>query len=188
MIEYPSDYHFRLRFMLALRPEVLEYIIKTHSVSAEQSTLAQIRSACEYYEHSNEYGKQFAAIQTRLGGSNAPSAQDSPRAQHNIRGHLRPQQLPLSTQSCAHDDTYTRSTIWLHGEEQSRTALPRAMPRSDPKDKTETGAYTGSWFPHATDCPLEESEGSLWLYHPNHRRGYSGTDIGFGVPLLWPNT
>jgi len=35
MIEYPSDYHFRLRFMLALRPEVLEYIIKTHSVSAE---------------------------------------------------------------------------------------------------------------------------------------------------------
>ena len=26
MIEYPSDYHFRIRFMLALRPEVLEYI------------------------------------------------------------------------------------------------------------------------------------------------------------------
>jgi len=26
MIEYPSDYHFRPQFMLALRLEVLEYI------------------------------------------------------------------------------------------------------------------------------------------------------------------
>ena len=56
MIEYPPDYHFRLQFMRALRPEVLEHIIKTHSVSAEQSTLAQIRSACEDYERSYEYG------------------------------------------------------------------------------------------------------------------------------------
>ena len=49
MVEYPTDYHFRLRFMLALRPEVLEYVIKTHSVSVENSTLSlvQIRSACE---------------------------------------------------------------------------------------------------------------------------------------------
>ena len=46
MVEYPSDYHFRLRFMLALRPEVLDYIIKSHSMSTENSTLTQIRSAC----------------------------------------------------------------------------------------------------------------------------------------------
>ena len=88
MVEYPSDYHFRLRFMLALRPGVLEHIIRTHSVSAEQSTLVQIRSACEDYERSNEYGKQLAATQSRLGGSKAtrllpdesvtPNVDDSP--------------------------------------------------------------------------------------------------------------
>jgi hypothetical protein len=90
MIEYPSDYHFRLRFMLALRPEVLEYIIKTHSVSAELSTLTQIRSACEDYERSNEYGKQLAATQARLGGSKAPGTHQSSLAQlmhADIPGH-----------------------------------------------------------------------------------------------------
>jgi hypothetical protein len=35
MVEYPSDYHLRIQFMLALRPEVLGH---THSLSAEQST------------------------------------------------------------------------------------------------------------------------------------------------------
>src|SRR5882757_3563051 len=84
MIEHPSDYHFRLRFMLALRPEVLEYIIKTHSVSAENSTLAQIRSACEDFERSNEYGRQLAAAQTRLGGSRSPGTQSTSRTLHSV--------------------------------------------------------------------------------------------------------
>ena len=53
IIEYPSDYHSRLRFMLALHPEVLEYIIKTHSVSVEQSTLTQIHSACRVERSKN---------------------------------------------------------------------------------------------------------------------------------------
>ena len=50
MIEHPSDYHFQLRFMLTLHPEVSEYIIKTHSMSVEQSTLTQIHSACEDFK------------------------------------------------------------------------------------------------------------------------------------------
>ena len=46
MIEYPSDYHFRIRFMLALHPEVLEYITKFCGVSAEKSTLTHTDSSC----------------------------------------------------------------------------------------------------------------------------------------------
>ena len=88
MIEYPSDYHFRLRFMRALRPEVLEHIIKTHSVSAEQSTLAQIRSACEDYERSYEYGKQLAATQYRLGGNRATSFPPNESAAPAVDGSL----------------------------------------------------------------------------------------------------
>ena len=68
--------------MLALRPEVLDYIVKTHGVSAEQSTLAQIRSACEDFEQSNEYRKQLAATQARLGGSKFS------KSPHNSTGHL----------------------------------------------------------------------------------------------------
>jgi hypothetical protein len=50
MIEYPSDYQFRMRFMLALRPEITEYIIKTHRISAEKSSISEIRAACDDYE------------------------------------------------------------------------------------------------------------------------------------------
>ena len=49
--------------MLALCPEVLKYVIKTHSISMEGSTLAQIHSACEDFKCSNEYGKQVSATQ-----------------------------------------------------------------------------------------------------------------------------
>ena len=66
MIGCPSDHHFHLRFMLALRPGVEEYIIKTHRVSAENSSLTQIRSACEDHDRINEYGKQVSANQTSL--------------------------------------------------------------------------------------------------------------------------
>ncbi len=50
MIKRPTDYHFRLRFMLTLCPEMLDYIIKTHGISTENSMLAQICSACEALE------------------------------------------------------------------------------------------------------------------------------------------
>ena len=90
MIEHPSDYQFRIQFMLALRPEVLDYIIKTHSVSAEQSTLAQIQAACEDYEHSHKYGRQLAAMQNRLSGPRASSIQQSSRPAGNTRGSTQP--------------------------------------------------------------------------------------------------
>src|SRR5258706_5178859 len=79
IVKHLSDYHFRLRFMLAMRPEMLDYIIKSHSVSAEQSLLAQIRSACEDYERSYEYGKQFAATQARLSGPKSSNSQNHSR-------------------------------------------------------------------------------------------------------------
>jgi len=37
----------------------------------------EIRSACEDHEHSNEYGKQLAATQSRLGGSKPSGAQQT---------------------------------------------------------------------------------------------------------------
>jgi hypothetical protein len=133
MIEYPSDYHFRLRFMLALRPEVLEYIIKTHSVSAELSTLAQIRSACEDYECSNEYGKQLAATQARLGGSKHSGAQ---HASHNQSSHrnksLRP---PQRTQTSSNTNKPTNATAWLHGEGQSKITPICTTPKPDSRQK-----------------------------------------------------
>ena len=50
MIKYPLDYQFRLQFMLALCPEILDYIIKTHHISTEQSMIVEIRLACDDYE------------------------------------------------------------------------------------------------------------------------------------------
>ena len=55
MIEYPLDYQFRLCFMLALRPKITEYIIKTHRISAERSTITEIWAACDDYEQALEY-------------------------------------------------------------------------------------------------------------------------------------
>jgi hypothetical protein len=127
MIEYPSNYHFRLRFMLALRPEVLEYITRTQRVSAERSTLAQIRSACEDYERSTEYGKQLAATQTRLGGSKGPVAQQSSRTIANVRGHTRPQRPHQRAQPSSSDNRYTPPATRPHGEGQSKPTPPRML-------------------------------------------------------------
>jgi len=93
MIEYPSDYQFRLRFMLALRPEILDYIIKTHRISAEQSTIAEIRASCEDYERSQEYGRQLAALQSR---HNAPhtSPHSKPSQSSSSSAHRRPPHKP----------------------------------------------------------------------------------------------
>jgi hypothetical protein len=75
MIKYPSDYNFRIQFILALHPEVLDYIVKTHSVNMETSTLLQIWSACENYECSLKYGKQYIAAQACTGGSKSMNEQ-----------------------------------------------------------------------------------------------------------------
>ena len=138
MIEYPSDYHFRLRFMLALRPEVLEYIIKTHSVSAEQSTLAQIRSACEDYERSNEYGKQLAATQSRLGGSKPSGAQQTSRTQQNPRGLSKAPRPLQRTQTSSYNHKSTNTTARPHGEAQSKTTPTRVTPKPDSKGNPAT--------------------------------------------------
>ena len=86
MIEYPSDYHFRIRFMLALHPEVLEYITKFCGVSAEKSTLTQIRAACEAYECSSRYSRQLSAIQMRLGGTRTSSTRQPAPTIPNVCG------------------------------------------------------------------------------------------------------
>jgi len=89
MVEYPSDYHFRLRFMLALHPEVLDYIIKSHSVSAENSTLTQICSACVDFEQSYKYRKQVSATQAQLGGLRPPHTHNNSQNQSHIRNDTR---------------------------------------------------------------------------------------------------
>jgi hypothetical protein len=166
MVEYPSDYHFRLRFMLALRPEVLEYIIKTHSVSAELSTLAQIRSACEDYERSNEYGKQLAATQALLGGSRAPVTYESSRAQSNAGGHTKPSQHPQRTLTSSTINETTTITARPHGEGQSRTTPIRMTPELDSKTKpaarhgqrnetTKVSCFICEGPHYARDCPPE---------------------------------
>lgn len=79
MIEHPSDYQFRIRFMLTLCLEVLDYNTKTHSVSVEHSTLVQIQAACGDYERSHKYGRQLTATQNRLSSPRASGAQQSAR-------------------------------------------------------------------------------------------------------------
>ena len=169
MIENPSDYHFRLRFMLALRPEVLDYIIKTHSISAETSNLAQIRSACEDYERSNEYGKQLAATQSRLGGSrpdsapktqpsNARSSQSRPQSRNARVGPSRPSgsARPIANRPSGSGPT-------------TRTEPPRPVLKPDSKAKSavkpghKTGIAPVSCYecggPHyARDCPHREKK------------------------------
>ena len=76
--------------MLTLRPEALDCIIKTHRVSAEDSTLARIRSACEDFERSNEYVKQLAATQPRLGGAKPQTVKIArSRNPPHIRSHTK---------------------------------------------------------------------------------------------------
>jgi len=135
MVEYPLDYHFRLRFMLALCPEVLEYIIKTHSMSTENSMLAQIQSACEDYKCSNEYGKQVAVIQTQLGGSRTPGNQQSSHVQSNVRSHSRPPRPSQRANTSSHNDKTTTSTARTHGEGHSKNTPICMMPKPDPKAK-----------------------------------------------------
>ena len=166
MIEYPSDYQFRLRFMLALRPEVLEYIIKTHSVSVEQSTLAQIRSACEDFERSTEYGKQLAATQARLNGSKPSNTQNDSRNRSHIRSHTKAPSHSRHSHSNASTNKPQGTMTRPSGEGHSKNAPTRTAHKSDSKAKPatrreqKTDQKNVSCFicggPHyAKDCPPE---------------------------------
>ena len=184
MIEQPSDYHFRIRFMLALRPEVLDYIIKTQRVSAEHSTLAQIRAACEDYERSNEYGRQLAATQTRLGGSRAPGAQQPARSMHNAHGVPQPHRSSQRDPVNSRGNSNAKPAARPHGEGQSRAAPPRANTKPDSRPKPamrhpqKPGANKVSCFicggPHyARDCPPENRKAA---------RGYAVRIADEGAP------
>jgi hypothetical protein len=166
MVEHPSDYHFRLRFMLALRPEVLEYIIKTHSVSAENSTLAQIRSACEDFERSHEYGRQLAATQTRLGGSRNPGTQPTSRVLHNARDHSKRNRSSQKAQTSSQGNKFYSTTARPRGEEQSKAAQVRSTPKPDSKtkpanrygqksDQKKVSCFICGGDHYAKDCPPE---------------------------------
>ena len=162
MIEYPSDYHFRIRFMLALRPEVLEYITKFRGVSAEESTLTQIRAACEAYECSNRYSRQLSAIQTRLGGARTSSVQQPVHTIPNVRGASWTRGPAQSCSQSLHDDAYTGSTAPSHEEGQSLMTPPRTTLSAKPASQHEeaTDIHTPSCNicggPHYTEhCPPE---------------------------------
>jgi hypothetical protein len=73
MIEYPSDYQFRMRSMLALRPEITEYIIKTHRISAEKSSISEILAVCDDYEQYVQYSKLLLALRSRSHAASGPS-------------------------------------------------------------------------------------------------------------------
>ena len=166
MIEHPSDYHFRLRFMLALRPEVLEYIIKTHSVSAEQSTLAQIRSACEDFERSNEYGKQLAATKARLGGSRSSAPQNTSRNRPPVRSHTKGPSIPQHTRSNLHAIKPQSAMARPIGEGSSKIPPTRTTLKSDSKAKSanrqgqktevkKVSCFNCGGDHYARDCPPE---------------------------------
>ena len=166
MIEHPSDYHFRIRFMLALRPEVLDYIIKAHSVSAENSTLAQIRSACEDFERSNEYGKQLTAAQARLGGSRPSNSHNTPRDRSRVRSHTKAPPHSQHAHSNTNANRHRSAMARPSGEGSSKTPPTRTTPKADSRtrpanrheqktDVKKVSCYICNGPHYAKDCPLE---------------------------------
>ena len=169
MIEYLSDYHFRLRFMLALRPEVLEYIIKTHSMSVEHTTLTQIRSACEDFKHSNEYGKQLAATKARLGGAKPSNSQNASQNQPHIRSHTKAPPHSHNAHANIHTSKPQNFTAWLNGEDFSKNPPACTTPKPDSKakltarcgQKTETkkiSCFNCGGNHYARNCPPENQK------------------------------
>ena len=106
--------------MLALRLEILDYIIKTHCISAEQSTITEIRAACEDFERSQEYGKPLAALQSR---SNM----------HHSSAHLKPSQPSSSSVHKRHSHRPGHTT------NHTQTAQPQ--PRPAGKETTPSRPY-----------------------------------------------
>ena len=166
MIEYPSDYQFRYRFMMALRPEVLEFVIRNHSVSAENSTLAQIRSACEDFERSNEYGKQVAATQARLNGPRPSQGHTTSRSRPHHRSHTKAQAHSQHVHSNAHANKPRSAMARPSGEGSSKNPPTQSKPKHEPKAKAthhhehKTDGKTVSCFicggaHYARDCPPE---------------------------------
>ncbi len=152
--------------MLAMRPEMLDYIIKSHGVSAEQPSLAQIRSACEDYEQSYEYGKQFTATQAWLSGPKSSNSQNHLRNQLHIYSDTKVQSNSQHVQSGMNAGKPRSAMAQLNSEGYSKNPLTRTAPKPDPKGKPairhgqKTDIKKVSCFncggPHYTkDCPLE---------------------------------
>ena len=162
MVEYPSDYQFRLRFMLALRPDILEYIIKTHRISAEKSTIAEIRSACDDFERSQEYGRQMTALQSR---SNAPQVSQSKSSQSNDPQRHRPHRS--RTHNTSHMSSSNQPSAKATGDmanavrkapataQSSRDSKGKFVPRNTTKEGNGSGkCYNCGKFGHfSKNCP-----------------------------------
>ena len=132
--------------MLALHPEVLEYITRFCGMSAEKSTLTQIQAACEAYECSSRYSRQLSAIQVRLEGARKASAQQPVPTIPNACVTSWTRGLAQVPPQTLYGDVHTESTAPSHGEGQSQMTPPHTTPsvKSAPKHKEMIDIYTPS--------------------------------------------
>ena len=155
--------------MLALRPEVLEYIIKTHSMSGEHTTLAQIQSACEDFKRSNEYGKRLAATQAWLGGAKPSNSQNTSWNRLHIRSHTKAPPHSHNAHANIHTSKPQNFTAQLNGENSSKNPPACMMPKPDSKakltaqhgQKTETkkiSCFNCGGNHYARNCPPENQK------------------------------
>ena len=168
MIEYPSDYQFRLQFMLALGPEITEYIIKSHHISAERSSVMEIRAAGDDYEQALEYGRQLLALQSR-----SPTASGASQAKPTLaKTPSRHKSTPQTGSGTLHSpQPADMPSLVAHPQHLPDTRTPaghhsngKYLPRSVPKEGTSSeNCYNYGEAGHfANDC-----------LRPVHAKGYA---------------